>query len=184
MQAAVRYIEHGRPHAHIVTWLGNYEAATPGVGVADNTTIELSEDDAQADAALLILPDYGGRCSISTDGYIVGGPEFVAEVAASSASYDLHDKLQAYLASGVQEYLVWKVYEQEIVWFELIDGQYHDRASDPDGILRSNFYPGLWLDASALAAGDMRRVLEVLANGVESGEHSEFLNRLESQRIQ
>ncbi len=44
MEAAVPFREHGNPHAHVVTWLGNYEAATPGVGVADNTTLEFRTD--------------------------------------------------------------------------------------------------------------------------------------------
>jgi len=46
---------------------------------------------------------------------ITGGtPELLVEVAASSASYDLHDKLTSLPAHGVQEYIVWRVYDR--VW--------------------------------------------------------------------
>ncbi|MGH7194567.1 MAG: Uma2 family endonuclease [Candidatus Saccharimonadales bacterium] len=33
----------------------------------------------------------------------------MAEVAKSSASYDLHSKLRVYCRHGVREYLVWRV---------------------------------------------------------------------------
>ena len=32
------HIEHGELHHHIVTWIGVYKAATPGLRAADNTT--------------------------------------------------------------------------------------------------------------------------------------------------
>lgn len=34
----VRATGHGRPHAKIMTWLGAYWAATPGIDLQDNTT--------------------------------------------------------------------------------------------------------------------------------------------------
>lgn len=37
----VRYASHGAPHTRIITWLGTYAAATPGVGLADNATVRL-----------------------------------------------------------------------------------------------------------------------------------------------
>jgi Uma2 family endonuclease len=42
-----------------------------------------------------------------------GAPELIVEIAASTASYDLHDKLRAYRRNGVREYLVWVVLEEE-----------------------------------------------------------------------
>lgn len=35
-----------------------------------------------------------------------GAPELLAEIALSSTSYDLHQKLELYLSAGVLEYLV------------------------------------------------------------------------------
>ena len=37
----LRYSRHGQPHSEIMTWLGVYRAATPGIGLADNTTVRL-----------------------------------------------------------------------------------------------------------------------------------------------
>ncbi len=54
----------------------------------------------------------GGQTTISEDDYIEGAPELIVEVAASSAAYDLHDKLKVYQRNGVKEYLVGRVYEQ------------------------------------------------------------------------
>lgn len=42
------------------------------------------------------------------DDYIEGAPEVVVEIAASSASYNLHYKKEAYRRNGVQEYIVWQ----------------------------------------------------------------------------
>ena len=44
------------------------------------------------------------------------------EIAASTASYDLHDKLRAYRRNGVREYLVWVVLEEEFRWYVLEEG--------------------------------------------------------------
>ncbi|MFG0331811.1 MAG: Uma2 family endonuclease [Maioricimonas sp. JB049] len=182
MQAAVRFRQHGNPHARLVTWLGNYEAGTPGIAVADNTTIELGpEDDAQSDAALLILPESGGHCRINEDGYLDGAPELIAEVAACSASYDLHDKRDLYRTSGVQEYLVWMTLEQRLLWYRLIDGAYVELAADADGVVRSEVFPGLALDRQALLTGDMRRVLDVLQAEMTTGAHSDFCRQLDER---
>src|SRR5438874_13706497 len=51
MPSPVRLKRHGEPHALMVTWLGYYKIATPGVRVADNTTARLGpEDEPQPDA--------------------------------------------------------------------------------------------------------------------------------------
>jgi hypothetical protein len=37
----LRITQHGNPHARIMTWLGSYWAATPGVELGDNSIIPL-----------------------------------------------------------------------------------------------------------------------------------------------
>jgi hypothetical protein len=64
----------------------------------------------------------------------------VAEVAASSASYDLHDKLDAY-RNGVREYLVCRVLDGQIDWFVLRGGQFEPITPADDGTLRSTVFP-------------------------------------------
>ena len=93
----VRFGKHGQPHARLLTWLGTYAAFTQGVGAGGNTTVRLDAEP-QPDALLRIEPATGGASRVSEDDYVEGAPEFVAEVASSSASYDLHDKMDAYRA--------------------------------------------------------------------------------------
>src|SRR5438552_8960687 len=53
---------HARPHAHLIAWLGTYEAATPGAQAGDNGSLRLGLDSMpQPDAALLIDPICGGQ---------------------------------------------------------------------------------------------------------------------------
>jgi Uma2 family endonuclease len=179
MPSPVRHRRHGAPHAHVIGWLGQYQAATEGVQVGDNSTIRLDLDnEPQPDALLLIDPARGGQARISADDYIEGAPELVAEIAASSASFDLNTKLTVYRRNGVQEYIVWRVLDGEIDWFVLRQGQYVRQVPDAQGLLRSDVFPGLWLDATALVQGDLARVLAVVQQGVSTPEHAAFVGRL------
>jgi Uma2 family endonuclease len=100
----VSFDNHGGLHFDLITWLGQYRVATPGVRGGDNTSLRLDLDnEPQPDAFLMVLPTHGGQARIDEDGYVAGAPELIAEVAASSASYDLHDKLNAYRRNGVLE---------------------------------------------------------------------------------
>ena len=177
----VRQKYHGRQHHHILTWIGNYEAGTPGLEGGDNSTLLLDLDNApQPDGVLFIQPDHGGQVKINEDGYIEGAPDLVAEVAASSASYDLHDKLNAYRRNGVREYVVYRVFERKVDWFVLKEGRFEALAPSADGLLRSAIFPGLWLDAAALIRGDLATVLAVVQQGVNSPEHTEFAAGLQA----
>ncbi|MFN0053203.1 MAG: Uma2 family endonuclease [Planctomycetales bacterium] len=168
---------HGNPHFCLIGWLGVYCAGTPGIEGSDNGTVILDDiNEPQPDISLRIARD-GGQSKI-VENYIQGPPEWVGEVAASSASYDLHDKFEAYRRNGVHEYLVWRVLDQAIDWFVLRDGQYQILAAGPDGITRSEVFPGLWLDATAMLARNLARVLEVLQQGLASPEHAQFVEKL------
>jgi len=140
----VRHRQHGSPHAHLIGWLFQYAAHTPGVEVGDNSSVRLDLDnEPQPDALLFVEPSCGGRVRLSGDGIIEGAPELVAEVASSSVSYDLHAKLQVYRRSGVGEYIVWRVLDRELDWFVLRAGQYERMAVDAQGLLRSQVFAGL-----------------------------------------
>ncbi len=180
MPSPVRHRRHSRPHFRLITWLGAYEAATPGVEGGDNGSARLDLDnEPQPDALLLIDPARCGQARISADDYIEHAPELVAEVAASSASYDLHTKLEVYRRNGVREYLVWRVLDQQFDWFVLRSGQYEPLAATAAGLRCSEIFPGLWLDAAALMQGDMQRVLAVVQQGLASPEHAAFVQRLQ-----
>ncbi|WNC44248.1 Uma2 family endonuclease [Thermosynechococcus sp. GLH187] len=172
----LRYRSHGQPHLFLITWLGTYCAATPGVEAADAPTIRLDADNEPQPDAILRL-SHGGRSRITADDYIEGAPELVVEIAASSAAYDLHDKLRVYRRNGVQEYLVWCTYDRQIHWFSLEAGEYQPLVADTEGMIRSRQFPGLWLAPEALLTHDLGTVLQVLQQGIATPEHQAFVAR-------
>jgi len=175
----LRYQKHGQPHSDIMTWLGIYRAATPRVYSADNTTVRLDFDnEPQPDALLRLEESVGGNSRISEDDYIEGAPELIVEIASSSASYDVHDKLQVYRRNGVREYLVCLVEDKEFRWYVWRQGNYQQLLPDESCLLKSPFFPGLWLDVSALLAGEMQQVLSALNSGINSSEHQAFVQQL------
>ncbi|MDJ0736960.1 MAG: Uma2 family endonuclease [Nostocaceae cyanobacterium] len=179
MASPLRFRSHAQPHSLVMVWLGTYKVMTPGVELGDNATVRLDLDnEPQPDAVLLIDPSLGGQTNISEDDYIEGAPELVVEVAASSASNDLHDKKRVYRRNGVREYIVWQVFENKLDWFSLQAGEYIPLEADTDGIIKSLVFPGLWLVSAALLVGDMKQVLAVLQQGLDSQEHTDFLQTL------
>jgi Uma2 family endonuclease len=102
----------------------------------------------------------------------------VVEVTASTASYDLHDKLRAYRRNGVQEYIAWRVLDSAIDWFSLQNDEYVRLEPDEEGMIESRVFPGLWLDVPAMLSGDLAGVLKKLQEGLASTEHTGLLERL------
>ena len=177
----LRHKQHGKPHSRVMTWLGIYQALTPGVDASVEPTVRLDLDnEPQPDAVLLIKPEAEGRVQISEDGYIEGAPELVVEVAASSVSIDTGKKKRAYQRNGILEYIIWQSHENTLKWFSLMDGEYQQLSPDTDGIIRSRVFPGLWLDVDALLTDRMARVLEVVQAGIQSTEHGEFIEQLKT----
>jgi Uma2 family endonuclease len=182
MGSPVRLI-HGKPDSLMQTWLGVYAAHTPGTEVASNVTVRFDADNVfQPDALLRLLPECGGRSRADADGYLSGPPELVVEIAASSASIDLRDKLRVYRRSGVREYLVWRTTENQFDWFVLEADEYKPNAADAQGRLQSRAFPGLCLDVEALLALNSAKVLAVLQRGLENEENRGFAAQLEKAR--
>lgn len=181
MASPLRFEPHAEPHGDLIGWLWTYKIASPGVRMGDNPTVRLDLDnEPQPDALLMIDAVCGGRAYISEDGYVEGSPELVAEVAASSASIDLGDKKRAYRRNGVQEYLIWQVFDQKIDWYHLANGDYVPLEADENGVIGSLVFPGLWLDVAAMLQGNMAQVLAVLQQGLASEAHRSFVTQLES----
>ena len=160
---------HGEPHAAVVGWLYVYKARRPELRLADNTTVFIDEDsEVQPDACLyrgaptgrvrVIDGEEGGTRTT----YLAGAPELIVEVAASSASYDLHSKKRVYERAGVREYVVWQVYERRIDWFALHGGAYVLLEPDARGVIESEVFPGLRLAREKMLAGDDAGVLAEL----------------------
>jgi Uma2 family endonuclease len=179
MPSPVHATAHGEPHAQIMTWLGTYSAATPGVQVADNATVRLDLDnEPQPDALLRIEADCGGQSRISDDDYVEGPPELIVEIAHSSAAYDLHDKKQVYRRSGVQEYVVWQIENERVDWFVLEEGEYLSLSPNADGRLTSRAFSGLVLDVEALLSDDIAAVLSAVQEATGAEAHETFVEQL------
>ena len=175
----VRFRKHSEPHARLLTWLGTYAAFTEGVRYGGNATVRLDSDtEPQPDALLRVEAAGRANSRISSDDYVEGAPELVAEISSSTVSYDLHDKMDAYRRAGVKEYLVWRVEDQEFDWFLLRDGEYVRIPPGADGVYESRTFPGLRLAVTALLAGDMAQVMGALQKGLDAAEHAEFVASL------
>lgn len=172
---------HGNANADVGGWLGSYRACTRGVVAALHGTLRMdAKSEPQPDAMLYVDVDRSPRMRLSEDGYLEGVPEFIGEVAASSVSMDLGPKLRMYARNGVFEYLVWRVEDEAIDWFTLQEGNYVLWQPNPDGIIRSRVFPGLWLDVGAMLDRNLSRVLAVLNQGLASPEHAAFVAKLDA----
>ncbi len=180
LMSPITYTHHANPHGNLIGWLSFYAALTPGVELAAPSSMRLDEGNVPEPDALLRIPSgSGGQSRISPGGYLEGAPELVAEVAGSSVSFDLHEKLDVYRRHGVREYVVWRSRDQAIDWFALHGGQYRPLAPDEDGLFKSEIYPGLWLDAAALIRGDLAAVFAIVSRGTAAASgHAALVTRL------
>ena len=153
-------LEHGEADNAIQVWLGTYAARHEALQVLANTTLRLDIDNEFQPDAMLRRKE-GGRSRPGLK-YLEGAPELVVEIAASSVSRDLHSKKHVYRRAGVREYIVWRVDDGALDWFELRDSEYVPLAPEPNGVLESVQFEGLRLDVRALLAGDLAGVLSGL----------------------
>jgi Uma2 family endonuclease len=150
------------------------------IRMGDNATVRLDlENEVQPDALLRFEE---GQSEIGEEGYIEGPPELIVEIAASSAAYDRHVKQRVYRRSGVKEYMAVQIYERRIEWFALREYGYEALEPDGDGRLRSELFPGLWLDTAAFWNGDLARMLASLQEGLASPEHAAFVEQFQVKR--
>jgi Uma2 family endonuclease len=170
--------DHGDENFPVVIWLDHYAESTPGVRGSINVSLLLDDlGEPQPDVCLRILPEYGGRVR-HEEGYIVGAPELVVEISRSSLAIDLGAKKDDYGRAGIPEYLVVGLEPPAVHWFVRRGERFEEQAAGPDGILRSEVFPGLWLDPDALYAGDRHRLRAAVDRGLATPEHAAFVARL------
>lgn len=180
---ALRWDYHARPDGLISGWLMFFESSTPGVQMGNNASIRLNvANEPQPDATLLIEAACGGQATIDSENYVHGAPELVIEISASTKARDLSEKLPLYQQHGVREYIVWRVEDGAIDWFSLTAGRPVPLPPDPQGVIRSVTFPGLWLDTTAMLRLDSAGVLRTLQQGIATAEHADFVNRLAAAR--
>ena len=180
MASPIRVDQHSEPDALIQTWLGNYSIGTPGVKHGINGTVRLGSDDVlQPDGFLRLMPEYGGNTKFDPKGYLVGPPDLVVEVAASSVSIDTREKLNSYRRAGVREYLVWRTQEKALDWWFLEGDDYIALPAEASGIVKSRVFAGLWLDVKSLIERNGAAVLARLQEGLKAPEHKAFVESLQ-----
>lgn len=162
---ALRARQHGNPHLLLGGWLFTYAMSNPDLNLSDNATLHLdTSNDPQPD---LCVYRTGGRATLNDEGYLVGVPEMIVEIAGSSASYDFGEKRDVYEAAGVGEYLVFETIEGRIEWWRH-DGSRFIDVPRQAMIYKSATFPGLWLDGEALRSADRFRLIETLRQGMQS----------------
>jgi Uma2 family endonuclease len=177
-------LQHGIPDGRLILWLGNYATATPGTEFTANSTVRLDdENEPQPDSFLFILPEFGGTARVSADDYVEGTLGLIVQISATTTRLDLGPRLQAYARAGVREYIVWRTQLGVIDWFALRQGQYAPLTPNALGIIRSDVFPGLWLNVPAALRREMAPILATLQQGLESPEHAQFVADLQAHRI-
>ena len=163
-------------------WLIFYEQATPGCTARSSGTWLMSKESVpQPDLSLRILAENGGQSRLEGE-YPAGAPELIVEISHTTSSRDLGVKFRLYQRSGVCEHLIVRPKRRQVIWQELIEGGYREIPAGQDGILRSRVFPGLWLDTAALWKRDFAGLAAAVQQGLETGEHAEFLRKLGSAK--
>jgi Uma2 family endonuclease len=170
-------LDHGSLDSRIIWWLSHYAHATPGCKGGSNSTWLMSGSAPQPDAYLRILPSHGGQ-SRNERQFGAGAPELAVEISLTSTEIDFGPKLALYQRAGVREYITVEQFGRRMVWRALENGAYVALTLPPDGIVRSEVFPGLWLDVAAFWADDGAKMLAVLTAGIASEDHQRFVERL------
>jgi Uma2 family endonuclease len=175
------FYPHSDAHSEMSAWLWLYKESTPGCGSGIDCTWSMGPKDVpQPDIFLRILSENGGQSRVDGD-YATGAPELIVEISGSSLSRDLGVKLDLYRRAGVREYLTVLLETRQVAWRQLLRGRYREIAPDEDGLLRSQTFPGLWLDPAALW-NPKRSVRTALDQGIRSPEHAVFVKRLAARK--
>ncbi|RLT32143.1 MAG: Uma2 family endonuclease [Chloroflexi bacterium] len=174
-------ILHAEAQADIVGVCGFYTIYTPGISAADNGSLRMDdENELQPDLSLWIDRAGKGRARVDEDDFLVGAPELIVEVVDNREAYNLQDKMDVYRDKGVQELSLWRVADDRFDWFRLEGDEYQRITPDEKGIITSTTFPGLWLNAQALIAGNLAAVMGDLQAGLQSDEHRHFVEWLAS----
>ncbi|NOT62563.1 MAG: Uma2 family endonuclease, partial [Acidobacteria bacterium] len=91
MSSPVRHKYHGRPQIRLVHSVVEYVDHTEGTDCSDNATVRLDlSNEPQPDIVLFLGQSLSEQITETADGYLEGAPELVVEIAASTASVDMH----------------------------------------------------------------------------------------------
>ena len=173
-------LNHGSLDILIHWWLAYYAQATAGCKGGSNSTWLMSGSSPQPDAYLRVLPSHGGQSG--NEGPLgAGAPELAVEICVTSTEIDFGPKLALYQRAGVREYITVEQFGRRMTWRVLENGASVAQTLPADGIVRSQVFPGLWLDLAAFWADDGAKMLAVLNAGLASQDHRDFVAQLTSR---
>jgi len=176
-------LRHGYHHLKLAQLTGDYADETPGTeGCVNSTSILGPDAEPQPDTGLYILPEFGGQTALDDKGYLIGAPEWVGEISDSTESIDLNRKKLDYEKAGVREYMVVALRSEQVFWFIRRRGKFKPLPADTDGIIRSEVFPGFWLDADAFLQRDNKRLRATLRQGFASPEHAAFVAKIAKRK--
>jgi len=174
----------GEPCAHLIGWLAQYDVETPGVEGGAHAHIRLDAfNEPQPEVSLIIRPECGGAVRI-VNGMVEGPPELVTEVTYDTPVVDPNTRLYLYRRHGIREYIRWRTTERTIDWFALHGERYERLPSDSAGVIRSEVFPGLWLDTDSMLRNDPLAVRQCQELGNASPEHARFAARLRQLHVE
>ena len=152
-------LDHSNGQGVLTTWLGTYALQHPAVSFHSDGSVRLDVDNQfQPDVFLWKLDE--GTARRGEKNLLDVAPELVVEYAASSVSRDLYTKKHVYRRTGVREYIVLRVLDRALDWFELTDGDYVAREPDAAGYIESSQFPGLRLNIPALLDGRFEAAIQ------------------------
>ena len=129
--------QHGERDGDACEWLSHYKRFTPGVRRSLNATTQFDDyAEPQPDSQLRIDEASGGQSRI-VDGYIVGAPELVVEVAHTTRKKDLGPKKADYERAGVLEYVFVGIDPDEVRWVVRRGDRLAQIQPGEDGLYRS-----------------------------------------------
>ena len=77
----------------------------------------------------------------------------------------------------MQEYIVWRTYDEAIDFFRFVDGDLRLVEIDV-AVFNGLQFPGLWIDSAAMLRGDVGSALTTLQSGFASAGHQAFVKAL------
>lgn len=164
----------------LASWLWTYTEATPGCQSGADANWAMFGDALRPHHYLRLSEKCGGQ-SFAEDEFWRGAPELLVEVAAESASSGLNWLEASYAKAGVKEYLVVLLEEKEVHWGRAAltaEKGFDELPVEPDGLIRSQVFPGLWLNPPALLEGDATQLMKTLESGLLTPAHAEFAARI------
>ena len=170
-------LEHGSLDSLIIWWLAHYAHATPGCKAGNNSTWLMLVAHRNPMPSCGSCPRTVGSRGRERQ-FGAGAPELAVEVCVTSTEVDFGPKLKLYERAGVREYITIELFGQRIVWRMLENAVYVAQQVPSDGVLRSQVFPGLWLDVAAFWDDDGAKMLAALNAGLSSEDHQRFVERL------